>query len=194
MTGDDDSRPLVASATRRFDASVLESGIANLINLMKCEASRYVVISLTEITLFRKRVVRDEVEFVVLQKQPGQAMWIYTQLFKLFLGLCTIILRCRNLGAPARIHFAHGRDVENLDSASKNYQWVRQICGLFVTHFIVFSRDLEHYLTNKVRHTAGENLPDPQHKSFLPAEIWQPIDGCLFDPPECQMVGIVGRM
>ena len=82
MKGGEDARPLVAHVMYRFDVGGLENGVVNLINHMPREAYRHVVISLTEITDFRKRIARDDVEFVALKKPPGHAFWTvsYTHL------------------------------------------------------------------------------------------------------------------
>ena len=88
MTLGDDPRPLVAHIVYRFDIGGLENGVVNLINHMPRDAYRHAVISLTEITDFRQRIVRDDVEFIALEKPPGHALWIYPQLFKLFRKRC----------------------------------------------------------------------------------------------------------
>jgi hypothetical protein len=71
-----DARPLVAHVVFRFDVGGLENGVVNLINHMPADAYRHAVISLTEITDFRRRIVRDDVSFVALEKPPGHAIRI----------------------------------------------------------------------------------------------------------------------
>lgn len=209
MKGGEDTRPLVAHVMYRFDVGGLENGIVNLINHMPREAYRHVVISLTEITDFRKRIVHDDVEFVALLKPPGHAFWIYPQLYKLFRNLRPAIVHSRNLGAlevvaPAwaagvsvRIHGEHGRDVGDLDGFSKKHQWMRRIYRPFVTYYIALSRDLEDYLTSRVGITQNKVLQiyngvDTQR--FQPAGMRQPIPGCPFSDTSYWLVGTVGRM
>lgn len=204
-----DPRPLVAHVMHRFDVGGLENGVVNLINHMPGDAYRHVVISLTDITDFRQRIVRDDVAFIALEKPPGHAFWIYPQLFKLFRSLRPAIVHSRNLsalevavpawaaGVPVRIHGEHGRDVGDLDGSSKKYQWVRRIYRPFVTHYIALSRDLEHYLTARVGMPQAKvrqiyNGVDAQR--FHPSETRQPIAGCPFVEPSCWLVGTVGRM
>ena len=148
MTRSNDVRPLVAHVMYRFDIGGLENGVVNLINHMPPGAYRHAVISLTEITDFHKRIARDDVEFIALNKSPGHALWIYVRLFRLFRRLRPAIVHTRNLGAlelvvpawaagaPVRIHGEHGRDVGDLDGSNKKYQWVRRIYRPFVTHYI----------------------------------------------------------
>jgi len=209
MTLGNDSRPLVAHVVYRFDVGGLENGVVNLINHMPRDSYRHAVISLTEVTDFRKRIIHDDVEFIALEKPPGHALWIYPQLFKLFRKLRPAIVHSRNLGAleivvpawaagvPVRIHGEHGRDVGDLDGSSKKYQWVRRIYRPFVTYFIALSRDLEHYLTFRVGMPQSKvvqiyNGVDAQR--FHPTATRQPIAGCPFSDPTCWLVGTVGRM
>ena len=209
MTPAHDARPLVAHVMHRFDVGGLENGVVNLINHMPSEAYRHVVISLTEITDFHKRIERDDVQFIALGKPPGHVLWIYPRLFKLFRELRPAIVHSRNLaalevtvpawaaGVPVRIHGEHGRDVGDLDGSSMKYQWVRRIYRPFVTYFIALSRDLEHYLIGRVGVPQGRvaqiyNGVDAQR--FHPAGERQPVRGCPFSDSADWLVGTVGRM
>ena len=161
-TGINDPRPLVAHVMHRFDIGGMENGIVNLINHMPADAYRHVIIALTEVTDFRRRIKRDDVQFIALNKPPGHAFWIYPQLFRLFRGLRPDIVHTRNLGTlevvvpawaagvPARIHGEHGRDFDDLDGSNKKNQWLRRIYRPFVTYYIALSRDLDDYLTRAV--------------------------------------------
>ena len=79
-----DSRPLVAHVVFRFDTGGLENGVANLINRMPADAYRHAVVALTSITDFRRRITREDVDFIALDKPPGHALKIYPQLHRLF--------------------------------------------------------------------------------------------------------------
>ena len=94
-----DSRPLIAHVMYRFDTGGLENGIVNLINHMPASDYRHAVIALTEITDFRQRIQRDDVEFIALNKAPGHVLWIYPQLYKLFRRLRPAVVHTRNLAA-----------------------------------------------------------------------------------------------
>ena len=209
VSGAGDTRPLVAHVMYRFDVGGLENGVVNLINHMPPDAYRHAVISLTEITDFRKRVARDDVEFIALNKSPGHALWIYPRLFRLFKSLRPAIVHTRNLGAlelvvpawaarvPVRIHGEHGRDVGDLDGSSKKYQWVRRIYRPFVTHFIALSCDLEDYLVNKVgtpQQTIQQIYNGVDAERFRPLGDRRSVEGCPFSDPKLWLVGTVGRM
>ncbi|UCV17328.1 TIGR03088 family PEP-CTERM/XrtA system glycosyltransferase [Ferribacterium limneticum] len=204
-----DGRPLVAHIMHRFDTGGLENGVVNLINHMPADAYRHAIISLTEITDFKKRIQRPDVQFFALNKKPGHALWIYPQLYRLFRQLRPTIVHTRNLAAleasvpawaarvPARIHGEHGRDVGDFDGTNKKCQWIRRIYSPFVKHYIVLSQDLAHYLINPVgigakRVTQIYNGVDAVR--FHPAPERQDIPGSPFNEAGLWLVGTAGRM
>ena len=204
-----DPRPLVAHVMYRFDVGGLENGIVNLINHMPEDAYRHAIISMTEITDFRQRIQRDDVEFIALKKKPGHSLWLYPKLYRLFKELKPAIVHTRNLGAlelavpawaagvPSRIHGEHGRDVGDLDGSSKKYQWVRRLYRPFVTYYIALSRDLEQYLTQVVgmaRSRVAQIYNGVDAERFSPALQRQPIEGCPFVDANEWLIGTVGRM
>ncbi|MBK8401727.1 MAG: TIGR03088 family PEP-CTERM/XrtA system glycosyltransferase [Propionivibrio sp.] len=209
MTLGRDPRPLIAHVMFRFGIGGLENGVVNLINELPREVYRHAVIALTEITDFRQRIVRDDVQFVALQKPPGHALWIYPELFRLFRKLRPTIVHSRNLGSlevvvpawaagvPVRIHGEHGRDVGDLDGSNKKNQSIRRIYGPFVTHFIALSRDLEEYLVGRVG-VSSEKVTQIYNgvdaRRFHRANAAESVAGCPFHHPEHWIVGTVGRM
>jgi sugar transferase (PEP-CTERM/EpsH1 system associated) len=210
MTPGHDSRPLIAHVVYRFDVGGLENGLVNLINHLPREAFRHAVISLTEITDFRRRVVHDDVEFIALGKGPGHALKLYPRLAALFRKLRPAIVHTRNLaaletvvpawaaGVAVRIHGEHGRDMGDLDGSNRKYQWVRRAYRPFVTRYIALSRDLEHYLCTKVgvpRERVSQIYNGVDAARFRPAApAREPIVGCPFADPALWLVGTVGRM
>lgn len=204
-----DTRPLIAHMMHRFDTGGLENGVVNLINHMPADAYRHAVIALTEITDFKKRIQRPDVQFFALNKQPGHVLWIYPQLYRLFRRLQPAIVHTRNLaaleaavpawaaGVPARIHGEHGRDVGDFDGTNKKCQWIRRIYSPFVKHYIALSEDLAHYLTHPVgigakRVTQIYNGVDATR--FHPAPQRLDIPGSPFNKAGLWLVGTAGRM
>lgn len=204
-----DGRPLVAHIMHRFDTGGLENGVVNLINHMPADAYRHAVIALTEITDFKKRIQRPDVQFFALNKPPGHVFWIYPQLYRLFRQLQPAIVHTRNLaalevavpawaaGVPARIHGEHGRDVGDFDGTNKKCQWIRRLYSPFVKHYIALSQDLAHYLTQPVgigakRVTQIYNGVDAAR--FHPATQRQDIPGSPFNKAGLWLVGTAGRM
>ena len=205
-----DKRPLIIHVMYRFDTGGLENGIVNLINHMPSDAYRHAVLALTEVTEFRNRIQRNDVEFISLRKQPGHGVWQYPKLFKLFRQLRPAIVHSRNLaalevqapawaaGVPVRIHGEHGRDVGDLDGNNIIYQRVRRFYKPFVHHYTALSRDLADYLLDKVcvsqdKITQVYNGVDTDR--FGPTlRGTLPIAGCPFNPEQHWLVGTVGRM
>lgn len=202
-----DHRPLVAHVVYRFDTGGLENGVVNVINRM--EAYRHLVVSLTEVTDFRRRVSRHDVEFVALGKGPGHAVRLYPRLYRLLRNYRPAILHTRNLaaleaalpawaaGVPVRIHGEHGRDMGDLEGASRKHRWIRRLYSPFVTYYLALSRDLEDYLVHQVgvpgaRVAQIYNGVDSER--FRPAGVRRPIPGSPFVDAGLWLVGTVGRM
>lgn len=202
--------PLVAHVVYRFDTGGLENGLVNLINHMPRGAYRHAVIALTQVTDFRQRVKRDDVQFIALDKPPGHAVKLYPRLAQVFRQLQPAVVHTRNLaalecalpawwaGVPVRVHGEHGRDVEDMDGTSRKYQWLRRAYKPWVTHYVALSRDLAGYLSERV-HVPAERLSQVYNgvdtQRFRPADGAPPrIEGCPFDPQTHWLVGTVGRM
>ena len=205
-----DDRPLVLHVMHRFATGGLENGVVNLINHMPGDAYRHAVLAITDVTDFRNRVQRADVQFIALNKPPGHGVWQYRKLFKLFRQLRPAIVHSRNLsaleaqvpawaaGVPVRVHGEHGRDVGDLDGNSAKYQRMRRLYRPFVHHYTALSRDLADYLQQKIHVpqaaiTQAYNGVDTAR--FSPATGGaQPISGCPFDSTQHWLVGTVGRM
>jgi sugar transferase (PEP-CTERM/EpsH1 system associated) len=157
-----DARPLVVHVVYRFDVGGLENGVVNLINHLPAESYRHAIIALTEVTEFRQRIKRDDVQFISLHKPPGHLFGLYPRLFRLFRELRPAIVHSRNLaalevtvpawaaGVPVRIQSEHGRDADDLDGSNRKHKWVRRFYNLFVSHYIALSRDLESWLVERI--------------------------------------------
>lgn len=194
----------------RFDTGGLENGIVNLIDHMPVQTYRHAVLALTEVTEFRQRIRRTDVEFISLRKSPGHGFWQYPRLFKLFRRLRPTIVHSRNLaalevqvpawaaGVPIRIHGEHGRDMGDLDGSNVTYQRARRLYKPFVHHYTALSRDLAEYLVDKVHvspNAITQSCNGVDTGVFRPAQNGPlPITGCPFDPAQHWLVGTVGRM
>lgn len=205
--------PLVAHVLYRFDTGGLENGVVNLINHMPPPAFRHVVIALTEVTDFARRIERPDVPCIALHKPPGHALALYPRLYRLFRELQPAIVHTRNLaalecvlpawaaGVPVRIHGEHGRDVDDLDGSRRKYQWLRRAYKPWVSHYVALSNDLAGYLRDRVHvpPTALSQIYNGVDSDrFRPA--WQcppdePIPpGFPFAAAEHWVVGTVGRL
>lgn len=204
-----DPRPLIAHVVYRFDIGGLENGIVNLINHMPEDSYRHVVIALTEITTFRQRIRRTDVEFIALHKPPGHLVASYPRLYRLFRRLAPTIVHTRNLaaleavvpawaaGVPMRIHGEHGRDVGDINGDNRKYQWLRRIYSPFVKHYIALSCDLERYLVSRVgirAHRITQICNGVDSFRFHPRSSRQAISGSPFNAAGFWIVGTIGRM
>jgi sugar transferase (PEP-CTERM/EpsH1 system associated) len=206
----DDVRPLIAHVVYRFDTGGLENGVVNLINHLPEGAYRHAVIALTEVTDFARRIRRDDVRCIALNKRPGHTWWLYPKLLRLLRKLRPAIVHTRNLaalevqpaawlaGVPVRIHGEHGRDVGDYDGSNRTYQRVRRLYRPFVHHYLALSRDLQRYLIENV-HVPPARIAQVYNgvdtRRFHPAASGpEPIDGCPFVPDHHWIVGTVGRM
>ena len=202
--------PLVVHLLLRFDTGGLENGVVNLINHMPVGAYRHMVVALTEVTDFRQRLQRPDVDCVALGKGPGHGAKLYPALWRLLRQRRPAIVHSRNLAAlemqvaawgarvPVRIHGEHGRDIDDLDGSSLRHQRLRRAYAPFVQRYVALSRDLETYLSGPVgiapqRIRQIYNGVDAQRFRPAPAGAGA-IRGCPFQRPGHWLLGTVGRM
>lgn len=203
--------PLVAHVMYRFDTGGLENGVVNLINHMPEGAYRHMVVALTEVTGFARRIQRSDVEFVSLHKPPGHGAKVYPALWRLLRAHRPAIVHTRNLaalemqaaawaaGVPVRIHGEHGRDIDDLDGTSRHHQRLRRLYAPFVQRWVALSQDLQRYLTGPVG-IAPQRVMQLYNGvdagKFCPPAAAHPlhIEGCPFRAPGHFLFGTVGRM
>ena len=154
--------PLIAHVIHHLGVGGLENGLINLINHIPPERYRHAIICLKGYSDFRRRITRENVEIVALNKREGQDFSLYLNLFKTLRRLKPDIVHTRNLGtmegqviaaiagARARVHGEHGRDIFDLYGKNRKYNLLRKAIRPFVDHFIAVSRDLESWLVNTV--------------------------------------------
>jgi sugar transferase (PEP-CTERM/EpsH1 system associated) len=206
-----ESRPLIAHVVYRFDVGGLENGVVNLINRLPPERYRHAVVALTEITEFRRRIVRDDVQYVGLRKPPGHGIWQWPALVREFRRLRPAIVHTRNIAAleasvPAllagmqvRIHGEHGWDSADPDGTNWKHRLTRRAYRPAVTHWIALSSHIEGYLRDAVGVPASRltricNGVDTERFQAAPGPRRAAIAGSPFDDPSLWVVGTVGRL
>lgn len=210
MVTSHDLRPLVVHVMHRFDVGGLENGIVNLINRLAPERFRHAVVALTEVTDFRRRVERDDVQFIAMHKPPGQGLWLMPKMRQVFRDLRPAIVHTRNLaalemalpaalaGVPIRIHGEHGWDASDPNGTSRKFRLVRRVYRPFVHQYVALSWHLERYLVNHVgiaddRITQVYNGVDTRR--FRPADEGRAmIAGSPFAQSDLWLIGTVGRL
>lgn len=205
-----DPRPLVAHVLHRFDIGGLENGVVNLINRLPAERFRHAVIALTEVTDFRHRIQREDVQLFALNKPPGQGLWIAPRMRRLLRDLGPAVVHTRNLaalemslpaawaGVPVRIHGEHGWDSSDPDGSSRKFRFVRRAYRPFVHQFIALSRHIERYLIDHVG-VAPDHVAQlyngVDHQRFRPAlDGRAAVAGSPFTSPDLWLIGTVGRL
>ena len=204
-----DRRPLVAHLLFRFDTGGLENGVVNLINHMDSSRWRHAVVAMTEVTEFRRRIQRDDVQFLALDKPPGPGFLQYGALYRMCRQLRPDIIHSRNLAAlegqlpawlarvPVRIHGEHGRDLDDADGSNQRNRWTRRFYSPFVQRFVALSCDLSRYLEHAIGISPGRinqiyNGVDTD--KFFPRSEPVKIAACPFESGRHVLVGTVGRM
>jgi len=205
-----DLRPLIAHVVYRFDVGGLENGVVNLINRLPAARFRHAVVALTEVTDFRDRILRDDVEFIALHKAPGPGLRLLPALRRTFATLKPDLVHTRNLapleaslpawlaGVRARIHGEHGWDVGDLGGGNWKHRLVRRAYRPFVTHYVALSAHIEAYLRNEIGVPAARirricNGVDSLQ--FHPAGGGRAaIEGSPFNEASHFVVGTVGRL
>eukprot|EP01136_Pigoraptor_vietnamica_P046006 Opistho-1_new@24712 len=194
----------------RFAAGGLENVVVQLINGLPQGEFRHTVVALTTIDAeFAKRIERQDVEFIAMNKPPGQPFKLYPAMYRLLKRLRPDVLHSCNIaaleftpvaawvGVPLRVHAEHGWDVADPDGSNKRYQLLRRIYQRFVSRFVAVSVQLRDYLVERVGVPAGRveliaNGVDTAH--FRPAGVDEPLpEGFPFDPARHWIVGSVGR-
>ena len=194
----------------RFDIGGLENVIVQLINRLPPDRFEHAVMALTEVTSFRQRVTRNDVEFIALNKPPGHAFALYPRIHRFMRAWHPDVVHTCNLaalevtplawlaGVPTRVHAEHGWDVSDPVGASRKNQLIRRVYKHFVNHYVTVSNDLARYLTGPVGITADKVSLIPNGvdtEAFRPAQgIKQGIAGCPFTAHQCWLVGTVGRL
>ncbi|MBX6391830.1 MAG: TIGR03088 family PEP-CTERM/XrtA system glycosyltransferase [Burkholderiales bacterium] len=205
-----DSRPLIVHVLHRFAVGGLENGVANLINRMPRAKFRHAVVAMTEITDFRSRIERDDVQYIALGKPAGHALRLYPALVRLFRSLQPAIVHTRNLsaleaalpaalaGVPVRVHSEHGRDLADLDGSNLRYRWLRRAFSPFVHRYVALSCELERYLVDAVGiapYRVAQIYNGVDTLRFRPADAGrEAVADSPFNDPKYWVVGIVGRM
>jgi sugar transferase (PEP-CTERM/EpsH1 system associated) len=193
-----------------FSIGGLENVIVQLINRLPADEYEHVVLSLTTISDFKNRIVQPDVQFIALNKQPGHAIPLYPQIFKLLRQLKPDVVHTCNLAAleiaplawlarvPLRVHAEHGWDAHDPHGANPRYRKLRKLYRPFVSHYVAVSKDIDDYLAQAIgippkRHSLIANGVDTD--VFSPnVDGLQSVAGCPFTPGEHWLMGTVGRL
>jgi sugar transferase (PEP-CTERM/EpsH1 system associated) len=198
------SPPLVAHVIYRLDVGGLENGVVNLVNRMPRDRYRHAIICLAGFGQdFRKRVQRDDVEVLSIDKRPGKDLAMYGRVWRTLRRLRPQIVHTRNLGTVDlqwvawaagvghRVHGEHGWEASDPLGRDPRQLRIRRACRPVIQRYVPMSRDLARWLqqdvgvpTERIRQLY--NGVDTQRFSPLPAD-----SGRATDPVT---IGTVGRL
>lgn len=201
----------VVHVVYRFAAGGLENVIVQLVNQLPTSGFRHTIVALTTMDdVFSKRIHAPHVQFIALNKGPGQPYRLYPQVFRLLRQLKPDVFHSCNIaalefapvaaaaGVPLRIHAEHGWDVADPDGSNRKYQLLRRLYQKFVHRFVVVSEQLREYLLAKIGIAAirVDLIPNGVDLHvFRPAtpEDTAPT-GFPFNRAEHWTIGTVGRL
>ena len=154
--------PLVVHLIYRFDFGGLETLVAECINRMPARQYRHAVVCLTGYTEFARKISRDDVEIIALDKPPGLALGTHLKLWKLLRRMKPAVLHSYNLaaveyactaalaGVPVRVHAEHGRDAADPQGLNRKHNMLRRGVTPFIDRYIPVSDDLQRWLRQVV--------------------------------------------
>lgn len=147
----------------RFTTGGLENVVVQLVNKLPHQEFRHTVVAITEVDpQFAQRILRPDVEFISLNKAPGQPFELYPKMYRLLKRLRPDVVHSCNLAAmefapvaamarvPLRVHVEHGWDVGDLGGSNARYNLLRKFYKPFVQEFVAVATPLHEYLLNNI--------------------------------------------
>jgi sugar transferase (PEP-CTERM/EpsH1 system associated) len=160
--------PVVAHVIYRLDHGGLENGVINLVNSLPAERFQQAIVCLAGFNPeFRRRIRREGVLVIPLEKQPGKDVGIYARMWRTLRQLRPDVVHTRNLGTldmqwvaaaagvPVRVHGEHGWDASDPDGLSSKRLRIRRACRPAVQHYVPMSQDIARWLERDVGVDAG---------------------------------------
>jgi sugar transferase (PEP-CTERM/EpsH1 system associated) len=155
--------PLVLHVIHHLVIGGMENGLVNLINNMPASSHRHAIVCIEDYSEFRDRIQRSDVDVIALHRSRIGVWPLRRALFDLCRRLRPAIVHSRNQSGldallPARlagvthtVHSEHGWDVDNLDGRKWKPIALRRLHSPLIERYVTVSKDLEHYLVDRVR-------------------------------------------
>lgn len=138
----------------RLAVGGMENVVAQLVQHLPREGFRHTVIALSSVDpAFARRLDGARVDFIALDKPPGQPFRLYPQVYRLLRRLRPDVVHSCNLAAleflpvawlarvPVRIHVEHGMDSREINGKASRYRLLRRMYRPFVTRYVAVSTD-----------------------------------------------------
>jgi sugar transferase (PEP-CTERM/EpsH1 system associated) len=201
--------PLIAHLIYVLDFGGLETLLVERINRMPAHKYRHAVICLTKYTDFAKKITRPGVEVIALNKAPGLSPGTHVRLWRELRRLKPTILHTYNLsaieygltgllaGVPVRVAGSHGREANDPEGTNKKHNLLRRLLIPFYDSYYSNSADLLRWNRSVI------GVPDAKNRllnngidtdRFTPASTSSPAASLHGFPPDCCVIGTVGRV
>ena len=178
-----DAPVLIAHLIYRLDYGGLENGLVNLVNRMPATRFRHAILCLAGYGEFRRRVARDDVEVVSVDKREGKDPRAYLRVLAHLRRLRPDVVHTRNLGTidlqwlalaagvRHRVHGEHGFVAEDPRGLGSRSLRIRRICRPAIQRYVAMSRDIVAWLERDV------GVPRAQIR-----QIYSGVDISVFRP------------
>jgi sugar transferase (PEP-CTERM/EpsH1 system associated) len=135
----------------------------NLVNRLPPERFRHAILCLSGYTDFRRRIRRDDVPVLSLDKQPGKDPAAYLRMWRLLRALRPQVLHTRNVGTvdmqwvgwaagvPGRVHGEHGWTADDPQGLDRRRLAIRRGCRPVVHRWMAMLQDIARWLERDVR-------------------------------------------
>jgi len=155
--------PLIVHVIHRLDYGGLENGLVNLVNRLPAERYRHAIVCLSGFNPeFRRRIQRDDIEVVSLEKRPGKDPGAYLRMWRVLQKLSPAIVHTRNLGtvdmqwvaAAAgvrhRVHGEHGWEASDPMGLGARSLLIRRGCRPVIHRYVPMSQNIASWLEASV--------------------------------------------
>ena len=155
--------PRIVQVVHRLDVGGLENGVVNLVNRIPADRYRCTIVCLAGYSdEFRRRIHRDDVEVLSLDKKPGKDLPMYGRMWRELRRVRPAVVHTRNLGTvdmqwvaaaagvPARIHGEHGWEASDPEGLNRKSLRIRRACRPVIHRYVPMSRDLARWLEQQV--------------------------------------------
>lgn len=193
-----------------FSEGGLENIIIQLINRLPAEKFEHILISLTNISEFKDRINKKNIQYIELNKKPGHAIPLYLKIYKLLRQIKPDVVHSCNFaaleivplswlaGVPLRIHAEHGWDIHDPRGEKRKYQYVRRAYAPFVSQYVSVSKDIDNYLNKKIKIKSKKRniiINGVDTEKFKPKNCVKPIlENCSLNFNDYWVIGTIGRL
>jgi sugar transferase (PEP-CTERM/EpsH1 system associated) len=153
---------LIVHLIYRLDYGGLENGLVNLVNRLPATRFRHAILCLAGYGEFRRRVARDDVEVVSVDKREGKDPRAYLRVLGHLRRLRPDVVHTRNLGTidlqwvalaagvRHRVHGEHGFVAEDPRGLGARSLRIRRVCRPAIQRYVAMSRDIVAWLERDV--------------------------------------------